>query len=268
MTGNIHPTAIISPEAKIGQDVTIGPYCIIGSHVSLGDRVELKAHVVVEGHTEIGEDTIVFPFTSLGTIPQDLKFSGEEARLLIGKRNRIREHVTMNIGTKGGGMETRMGDDCLIMVGAHLAHDVTLGNHVILANNATLAGHVTVGDHAIIGGLSAVRQFVRIGAHAMIGGMSGVENDVIPYGVVMGERAKLHGLNLIGLQRRGFSKDSIRILREAYEEIFLGTGETIASRIEAAAQKLNNGAAEAQNLIDFVRGRGKLGLVPVVEHKG
>lgn len=201
----IHPTAVIDSAAKIGKNVKIGPYCCIGANVEIGDGVELKAHVVIDGQTSIGADSKFFPFASIGLPPQDLKYSGEKSTLTIGERNIIREYVTMNPGTEGGGLETRVGDDNLFMVGAHVAHDCIVGNNVIMANNATLAGHVMVDDYAIIGGLAAVHQFCRIGRHAMIGGMSGVENDIIPYASVLGGRAWLSGLNLVGLKRRGVS---------------------------------------------------------------
>ena len=223
MTG-VHPTAIVEDGAKLGKDVDIGPYCIVGANVSLGDGVRLHSHVVVGGRTTVGDSTEIFPFASIGLAPQDLKYAGEESELIVGARVRVREHVTMNPGTSGGGMLTRVGDDCLFMVGSHVAHDCIVGNNVILANNATLAGHVEVGDFAIIGGLSAVHQFVRIGAHAMIGGMSGVEHDLIPYGSAMGERARLRGLNLVGLQRRDFTRDDITNLRTAYRILFAPEG--------------------------------------------
>jgi len=229
----IHPSAVIDPAAKIGAGVSIGPFCVVGPHVSLGDSVVLHSHVVVDGHTSIGKETKIFPFSAIGTRPQDLKFKGEQTRLEIGERNMIRENVTMNPGTEGGGALTKVGNDCLFMVGAHVAHDCIVGDHVILANNATLAGHVTVGDHAILGGLSAVHQFVRIGAHAMVGGMSGVEYDVIPYGLVMGERARLAGLNLVGLERRGFAREDISLLTKAFREMFHGDG-TFKERLEKA----------------------------------
>jgi len=227
----IHPTAVIEDGAEIGADVAIGPYSIVGSQVSLGDGVRLHSHVVVGGRTTIGSETEIFPFASIGLAPQDLKYSGEDSRLEIGSRVTIREHVTMNPGTEGGGLLTKVGDDCLFMVAAHIAHDCIVGNNVILANNATIAGHVQVGDFAIIGGLSAVHQFVRIGAHAMIGGMSGVEQDLIPYGSAMGDRARLGGLNLIGLRRRDFSRDEIHNLRTAYRLLFAQDG-TMQERIE------------------------------------
>ena len=250
---SIHPTSILHPNAQIGQGVEIGPYCVVGEHVVLGDRVRLVSHVVIDGRTRIGEDSVVFPFASLGQPPQDLKYKGEPSTLEIGARNKIRENVTMNTGTEGGGMVTQIGDDGLFMVGAHVAHDCLLGDHVILANNATLAGHVVMGDHAFIGGLSAVHQFVRIGPHAMVGGMSGVEQDVIPYGLVMGDRARLSGLNLVGLERRGFERDQIQNLRSAYRMLF-GPDGTLAERIDEVA-RVYAGSQTVEQVIDFMRSK-------------
>ncbi|RMD62596.1 MAG: acyl-ACP--UDP-N-acetylglucosamine O-acyltransferase [Alphaproteobacteria bacterium] len=248
---DVHPTAVVAPKARLGTGVRIGPYCVVGAHVSLDEGVVLHSHVVVEGRTRIGPRTRVFPFASLGHQPQDLKYRGEPSELIIGADNMIREHVTMNPGTEGGGMVTRVGDGCLFMVGAHVAHDCRIGNGVILANNATLGGHVVVEDYAIIGGLSAVHQFVRIGRHAMIGGMSGVEHDVIPYGLVMGERARLCGLNIVGLKRRGIARDDIRALGKAYEKLFDEEG-TLAERIKQLADEMGEVRPIAY-LIDFLR---------------
>jgi UDP-N-acetylglucosamine acyltransferase len=253
MTANIHPTAVIEQGAELGADVSIGAYCVIGPHVRLGDCVTLKSHVVVDGYTTIGDDTTVWPFASLGHQPQDLKFKGEKSELVIGKKNMIREHVTMNPGTEGGTMKTVVGDNCLFMMSSHVAHDCIVGNNVILANNATLAGHVEVGDFSIIGGLSAVHQFVRIGPFAMIGGMSGVEYDVIPFGLVKGERAHLAGLNYVGLERRGFTKDQVQVLMKAFRQLF-ESGGTLAERTDKVA---NDYAAEqaVMRMIDFIRAR-------------
>jgi UDP-N-acetylglucosamine acyltransferase len=248
---DIHPTAIVAPEASLGNDVQIGPYCIIGSQVSLGDGVKLHSHVVVDGLTTIGEGTAIFPFASIGLPPQDLKYHGEDSRLIIGARNQIREHVTMNPGTEGGAMETRVGDDCLFMIATHVAHDCIIGDHVILANNATLGGHVVVDDYAIIGGLSAVHQFVRIGAHAMVGGMSGIEQDLIPYGSAMGERARLRGLNLVGLQRRDFSREDIQTLRTAYRLMFAPEG-TLSERVEDVVG-LYGDNVPVMEIVEFIR---------------
>lgn len=247
----IHPTAIVAPGAVLAEDVAIGPYCIVGEHVVLGSGVSLAAHVVVDGRTTIGAGTRIFPFASIGLAPQDLKYNGEPSRLVIGCRNTIREYVTINPGTAGGGMVTRIGDDCLLMVGAHVAHDCQIGNHVIMANNATLAGHVVVEDYALLGGLSAVHQFVRIGRHAMIGGMSGVERDVIPYGQVIGNRARLTGLNIIGMQRRGFSRDDIQGLRSAYQFLFSADG-TFSDRVAETAERFA-GIAPVDEMIAFIR---------------
>jgi len=254
MTSNIHPTAIIEAGAILGDGVKIGPYCHVGENVKLGDRVELKSHVVIAGYTSIGEETVVFPFASLGHEPQDLKYRGEKSTLVIGKRNKIREHVTMNPGTEDDCMTTIVGDDCLFMMAAHVAHDCVVGDRVIMANNATLAGHVVVGNYSIIGGLSAVHQFVRIGEHAMIGGKSAVEHDVIPYGLVKGERASLAGLNLIGLERRGFDKLTIRKLMKAYKSIFKASEGTLVELTDKAA---NDYASDdvVMLVVDFIRSK-------------
>jgi UDP-N-acetylglucosamine acyltransferase len=247
----IHPTAIVAPGAKLAEDVFIGPYSVVGEHVALGAGVVLRSHVVVDGRTTIGAGTRVFPFASIGLEPQDLKYAGEESLLVVGCRNTIREHVTINPGTTGGGMVTRVGDDCLFMVGAHIAHDCQIADHVVMANNATLAGHVVVEDYAVLGGLCAVHQFVRIGKHAMIGGMSGVERDVIPYGQVIGDRARLTGLNIIGMQRRGFSREDIQGLRNAYQFLFFSEG-TLSDRVVEAADRFA-GIGPAEDIIAFIR---------------
>jgi UDP-N-acetylglucosamine acyltransferase len=247
----IHPTAIVAPGARLSDDVVVGPYCVIGEHVVLGQGVNLKSHVVIDGRTTIGDRTRIFPFASIGHEPQDLKYKGESSRLEIGYDNTIREHVTINPGTEGGGMVTRIGNHCLLMVGAHVAHDCQVGDHVILVNNATLSGHVVMEDHAILGGLSAVHQFVRIGQHAMIGGMSGVERDVIPYGLVLGDRARLQGLNIIGMQRRGYSRDDIQVLRNAYNCLF-GDSGTLSERVDEVAKRFG-GVGPVDDLVAFIR---------------
>ena len=247
----IHPTAIVAPGATLAEDVSIGPYCVVGEEVVLGAGVTLIGHVVVDGRTTIGEKTRIFPFASIGLEPQDLKYRGEKSRLVIGCHNTIREHVTMNPGTEGGGMVTRVGDHGLFMVGVHVAHDCQIGDHVIMANNATLAGHVVVEDYALLGGLSAVHQFVRIGQHAMIGGMSGVERDVIPYGQVMGDRARLSGLNIIGMQRRGFSREDIQTLRSAYQFLFSADG-TFNDRVNEMAERFG-GVTPVDDILAFIR---------------
>jgi UDP-N-acetylglucosamine acyltransferase len=247
----IHTSSVVDPKAKIGTGVSIGPFCVIGPHVVIGDNSKLHSHVVLDGHTVLGKNNTIFPFASVGTRPQDLKYHGEESTLEIGDNNMIREHVTINPGTEGGGMVTKIGNNCLFMMSAHVAHDCQIGNNVILANNATLAGHVTIGEHAILGGLSAVHQFVRIGAHAMIGGMSGVEYDVIPYGLVMGERARLAGLNLVGLERRGFAREDINALMKVFKELFYGEG-TFADRL-ARANDNHSGETLIEDVLAFTR---------------
>ena len=248
---DVHPTALVDGKARLGEGVSIGPYCVVGGGVSLGERCKLASHVVVDGRTDIGPDTQIFPFASIGLAPQDQKYDGERSTLRIGDRNVIREHVTINPGTRGGGMVTRVGDECLLMVGAHVAHDCAVGDHVIMANNATLAGHVAVEDYAIIGGLSAVHQFCRIGKHAMVGGMSGVECDVIPYGSVMGDRARLSGLNIVGLKRRGFSRTDISALRRAYRLMFAAEG-TMSERLEDVVEAYSNQEA-VMEIVNFIR---------------
>jgi UDP-N-acetylglucosamine acyltransferase len=247
----IHPTAIISGGARLAADVVVGPYCVIGEHVVLSAGVSVKSHVVIEGRTTIGERTRIFPFASIGFETQDLKYKGEPSSLEIGHDNTIREHVTINPGTEGGGMVTRVGNHCLLMVGAHVAHDCQIGDHVILVNNGTLGGHVVMEDYAILGGLSAVHQFCRIGRHAMIGGMSGVERDVIPYGLAMGDRARLTGLNIIGMQRRGFSRDDIQGLRSAYNCLF-GDEGTLAERVDLVAERFA-GIGPVDDVVAFIR---------------
>ena len=253
MTVTIHPSAIVDPAAKLGEGVDIGPFCVVGPDVTLGDGVRLVSHVAVDGRTSIGAESVIYPFASIGHRPQDLKFHGEPSELVIGARNQIREHVTMNPGTEGGGMITRVGDDGLFMMGSHVAHDCVVGDHVIMANNATLGGHVTLGDYVIIGGLSAVRQFVRIGSHAMIGGMSGVEHDVIPFGLVMGDRARLAGLNLVGLERRGFKNDDIHALRAAYRMLF-GPEGTFAERVDEVGRDFGERAL-ISDVLSFIRAK-------------
>lgn len=247
----VHPSAIIEDGAQIGQDCIIGPFCHVGAQVKLADRVELKSHVVVTGDTSIGEDTVVFNFSVIGEIPQDLKFSGENTRLEIGKRNRIREHVTINTGTEGGGGVTRIGDDCLFMAGVHVAHDVQIGNRVIMVNHAGAAGHCIVEDDVIIGGISGLHQWVRVGRGAIIGALTMVPKDVIPYGLVQASRGELDGLNLVGLKRKGVSREDISALRAAFKELSDGEGTFMdrASRIGES-----NESDYVQQIVDFVTG--------------
>ena len=246
----IHSSAVVDSGALIGNDVQIGPFCVVGPNVTLADGVVLESHVVVEGHTDVGAGTRIFPFSSIGHAPQDLKFGGEETRLVIGSKTVIREHVTMNPGTAGGGGLTEVGDECLIMVGAHVAHDCRVGNNVILVNGATLGGHVVIGDHVIIGGLTAVHQFVRIGKHAMIGGMSGIETDVIPYGSAIGNRAYLGGLNLVGLRRRNVPREEIHALRSAYKVLFEDEG-TLSERATAVGDSAGDNTL-IRDVVDFI----------------
>ena len=259
MSASIHPTAIIAPGASIAASAHIGPYCVIEEGVTIGEGTRLVSHVTVGGRTTIGKNCQIFPFASLGHAPQDLKFKGEKSELIIGDNNVIREHVTMNPGTEGGGMLTRVGNNCLFMVSSHVAHDCRLGNHIILANNATLGGHVEVGDNAIIGGLAAIHQFVRIGPHAIIGGMSGVEHDVIPYGSVLGERASLAGLNLVGLKRRGFERDAIHALRNAYKMLFEDSTGTLAERLGKAREQYKS-IPEVMAMLQFMDDKGSRSL--------
>lgn len=266
MTEKVHPTAIIENGATLGEGVEIGPFCHVGPKVRLGSGVRLRSHVVVNGNTQIGEGTEIYPFASVGMPPQDLKYRGEDTRLEIGRNCRIREHVTINPGTAGGGGLTRIGDQCLIMVGAHVAHDCILGNHVILVNNATLGGHVIIEDHVIVGGVSAIHQFVRIGKHAFIGGQSGVEYDVIPYGSALGNRAVLGGLNITGLRRHGFPREDIHAIRRAYRALFNGKGN-LQERAEALAAEFGNNA-NVMRMIDFVRAETRRGFCTPRERPG
>lgn len=247
----IHPTALVANGAELGADVKIGPYCIVGDFVKLSDGVELISHVVVEGITRVGTNTRIFPFASIGHQPQDLKYAGEPSELTIGCNNVIREHVTMNPGTKGGGLLTNVGNNCLFMMGAHVAHDCNIKDNVILVNNATLGGHVEIDEWAIIGGLSAVHQFVRIGKHSMIGGMSGIENDVIPYGSVIGNRARLQGLNVVGLKRRNFDRETIHGMRSAYRLMFAPEG-TLAERLDDVAELMGD-IEPVMEIVNFIR---------------
>lgn len=223
-TAKIHPSAVVDSGAVVGAGCIIGPFAVIGPEVTLAERVEVRSHAVVTGWTEIGDDTVIFPFACVGEIPQDLKFKGEHTRLVIGKRNRIREGATLNTGTEGGGGVTRVGDDCLIMTGAHVGHDSQIGDRVILVNNVAIAGHCVLGDDVIVGGLSGVHQWVRIGRGAIIGAVTMVAQDVIPYGLVQAPRGELDGLNLVGLKRRGVDRSDITALRAAYQMLAQGEG--------------------------------------------
>lgn len=247
----IHQTAIISKTAKIGNNVKIGAYSIIGDNVNIGNDVEIMSHVCIDGFTFIGDGTKIFPFATIGYNPQDLKYHGEKSQLIIGKYNSIREYVTMHPGTEGGIMKTVIGDGNLFMIGVHVAHDCNLGNNIIMGNNVTLGGHVRIDDNVIIGGMSAVHQWTRIGRGAIIGGMSGVERDVIPYGNVKGERAHLHGLNIVGLKRASINRSDIAALKQAYEIIF-AKDDIINNNLEKA-ENMFHGIIYVEEIIQFMR---------------
>ena len=250
-SARIHPSAIVEDGATIGAGRVVGPFSLIGAHVTLGAGVEIKSHAVVTGITTVGDETVIFPGAVIGEIPQDLKFKGEATRLVIGKRNRIREGVTMNTGTEGGGGETRVGDDCLFMTGSHVAHDAIVGNRVIAANQAAIAGHCQIDDDVIIGGLSGIHQWVRIGRGAIIGAVTMVTNDVIPYGLVQGPRGQLDGLNLVGLKRRGVDRSDITALRAAFQMLAQGEG-AFADRARRLGEETES--AYVREIVDFVLG--------------
>lgn len=243
----IHSTAIIHPAARIGQDVQIGPYAVIGEYVVIGDRTTIGPHSVIEGRTQIGCDNQIFQFASVGAIPQDLKYRGEETTLRIGDRNIVREFVTLHLGTTEGGGETVIGNNNLFMAYCHVAHDCHVGNHVIMANGSTLAGHVEVQDYAILGGLSAIHQFTRVGAHVMISGGAMVNQDVPPYTIAQGDRARTVGLNLVGLKRRGFSEETIAAVKAAYRMVFRS-----GLRLEEALKKILDESGKVPEVVAFV----------------
>jgi UDP-N-acetylglucosamine acyltransferase len=256
---SIDPTARVAPGAAIGGDVTIGPYCVVGAHVVIEDGCRLVAHVHVDGHTTIGAGTVVYPFTSLGTPPQSVKYRGGPTRLVIGPKCEIREHVTMNTGTEEAGGVTEVGARCLFMVATHVAHDCHVGNDVTLANNATLGGHVTVGDNVFFGGLAAVHQFVRIGDGAMIAGLTGVPGDIIPFGFARGSYARLVGINVIGMKRQGYTRDDMRRLRRFQQELFAGTGN-FRERLDGVATKYA-GDPVVGKVVRFIKEGGSRSLV-------
>ncbi|MCS6758262.1 MAG: acyl-ACP--UDP-N-acetylglucosamine O-acyltransferase [Candidatus Devosia euplotis] len=247
----VHLTAIVADGAQLGQGVKIGPYCIVGDNVVLHDNVELISHVSLDSHTEVGAGTRIFPFASIGHQPQDRKYHGEASRVEIGERCDIRESVTINPGTEGGGMVTRIGNDCLIMACAHVAHDTIIGNNVIMANYVGIAGHCQIGDNVIFGGTCVIHQFTRIGAHAFVGAQSMVDGDIIPYGMAVGNRASLTGLNLVGLKRRKFDREAIHRLRAAYRQIFSNEG-TLRERVEGAANLFKDDPL-VQEVVAFIR---------------
>jgi UDP-N-acetylglucosamine acyltransferase len=254
MTGpppDIHPSAVIEKGAVIGDACVIGPFAVIGAEVTLGAGVTVKSHAVITGWTEIGEGSVIFPFACVGEVPQDLKFRGERTRLIVGKRCRIREGATLNTGTTGGGGITRVGDDCLIMTGAHVGHDAQIGDRVILVNQVAIAGHCQLGDDVIVGGLSGVHQWVRIGRGAIIGAVTMVTNDVLPHGLVQGPRGELDGLNLVGLKRRGVDRAEITALRSAYQALAQGEG-TFQDRARRLAA--DSDSPHVREITDFILG--------------
>ena len=246
---SVHASSVIEDGAVIGDGCSIGPFCVVGSNVTLGAGVVLKSHAVVTGHTTVGDETEVFPGAVIGEIPQDLKFKGEASRLEVGKRNRIREGVTMNTGTEGGGGLTKVGDDCLFMTGAHVAHDAIVGDRVVVANQGAIAGHCHIGDDVIIGGLSGIHQWVRVGNGAIIGAVTMVTNDVIPHGLVQGPRGRLDGLNLIGLKRKGVDRKTITALRAAFQMLAQGEG-AFAERARRLADESDD--PMVREITDFV----------------
>ena len=250
----IHPMSVVAPGARLGAGVTVGPFCTVGADVELGDGVALISHVAVAGRTMVGARTRIFPFASIGHEPQDLKYRGEASRLEIGDDCLIREGVTMNPGTEQGGLLTRVGNHSVFLANSHVAHDCHVGDHVIFSNNVMLAGHCRVADYVIMGGGAAVHQFVRIGRNAFVGGMAGVEHDVIPYGMALGNRAYLAGLNVVGLKRRGFGREQIHELRRAYRALFAPEG-TLKERVADVAETFS-GQAEVNEILDFIREGG------------
>ncbi|MDI3471589.1 MAG: acyl-[acyl-carrier-protein]--UDP-N-acetylglucosamine O-acyltransferase [Pseudolabrys sp.] len=263
---SIDSTARIASGAQIGKDVAIGPYCVIGPQVTIGEGCRLAAHVNIAGRTTIGARTSIAAFASLGTPPQSVHYHGEDTTLTIGADCDIREHVTINIGTAGGRGTTTIGDHCFLMVGSHVGHDCNVGNQVIFANNATLGGFCEIGDFVFLGGLCAVHQFARIGEQAIIGGLAGVAFDVIPFAAVVGHRAKLSGLNRVGLKRRGYATADIQKIYRAYRDIFFGEG-TVAGRVESAAEKYANEPL-AMKIVNFIRaGKSRRLMTPRAGHE-
>ena len=255
----IHKTAIIQKGAKIHSNVEIGPYCCIGHNVELAEGVKLHSHVCIDGITYIGENTEIFPFASIGYNPQDLKYKGENSKVIIGKNNIIREYCTINTGTKHGNMKTVIGNNCLLMISSHIAHDCIVGDNVILANNATIGGHVIIDDNAIIGGLSAIHQFVRVGKFAIIGGVSAVVENVLPFASVSGDRAKIIGINIIGMKRNNYSKSSIIKVKKVFKEIFSKNNNiNFNERIKAVEN--NHIDSESLEIIKFLKDDNKRGF--------
>ena len=255
----VHSSAIVADGATIGHGARIGPFCHVGPNVTVGEGATLISHVVVDGHTSIGAEAVLYPFCTVGMAPQDLKYKGEPTLCEVGARSQLREHVTVHRGTVTGTGITRVGTDCLLMGCVHVAHDCDVGNGVVIANNVAMGGHVTIGDNAVIGGNSAIHQFVRLGRGAMIGGVSGVEADVIPFGTVYGDRARLRGLNLIGLKRRGFDRSQINALRAVFATLFRGVG-VFADRVAQVRAEYGHEALIAE-VLAFVEANSKRGLI-------
>jgi UDP-N-acetylglucosamine acyltransferase len=260
----VHPTAVVAPGAELAPGVEVGPYAVVGPHVRIGAGTRIGPHAVIDGRTTIGRDNRIFQFASVGAEPQDLKYRGEESRLEIGDRNIIREFATLNLGTTGGGMVTTIGSDTLLMNYSHVGHDCRVGNHCVLANSATLAGHVTIEDYVIVGGLAAIHQFVRIGESAILGGGAMVVHDVPPYCNATGDRAKLRGLNLIGLKRRGFDADQVRAIKSAYRLLFASGRPFSEARAHVAAELA--GIPEVERLLAFLAASSR-GVTPAVRRQ-
>jgi len=256
---SIHPTSVIEDGAQIGDGVKVGPFCHVSAAARLESGVDLKSHVVIAGRTSVGANCIIYPYAFLGGPPQHLGYDGEDTALDIGANNIIRENTTMNLGTKAGGGVTRIGNNGYFMTGAHIGHDCQVGDHAIFANNATLGGHAKIGDHVFLGGLTAVHQFNRVGSYAFVGGCSAVTSDVIPYARAVGNRAKLIGLNAIGMKRRGAARETIHGLREAYRMLFEGEG-IFKERIERVALQYANNI-EVMEIVDFINGNGARALM-------
>ncbi len=252
-SADIHPSAVIETGAVIGPDCKVGPFCVVGPEVTVGARTVLKSHVVLSGWTDIGADCEIYPFASIGEVPQDKKFGGERTRLIVGDRNRIREGVTMNTGTEGGGGVTRVGNDGLFLTGSHVAHDAIIGDRVVLVNNAAIGGHCVIEDDVIVGGLSGIHQFVRIGKGAIIGAVTMVPHDVIPYGLVQGPRGVLDGLNLVGLKRRGVAREDITALRAAFQALAQGEG-AFQDRARRLGSSDEGQSDYVQDIVSFITG--------------
>lgn len=251
MTVSIHPTSIINPKAIIGKNVSIGPFCIIGEQVVLGNNVKIHSHVLIDGNTIINENVKIFSFAAIGNHPQDLKYNGENSKLIIGKNTTIRENTSINTGTLGGGMVTTIGENCLIMSNCHIGHDSTIGNNCILATGTGLAGHVEIGESTVVGGMSGIQQFVKIGNNVMIGGMTAIREDIIPFGQVFGNPAILKGINLIGLKRLNFPKEEIQAIRKTFKELFNNDQKPFSERIEFVSKEYLN-SESVQRIITFL----------------